>query len=95
MIPAAGTNQRLCAYGALNYRMGQSHYMVHPNKNAQQFAEFLRQLLEANSERCLVLVIDNAGSLRPSNAWNDQSDGYSSTKVEQLLTLSLLLYRLM
>jgi transposase len=34
--------------------------MVHPKKNAQQFAEFLRQLLEANSERRLVLVIDNA-----------------------------------
>ena len=60
IIPAAGTNQRLCIYGALNYRSGQSHYLVHPKKNAQQFVEFLRQLLEANSERRLVLVIDNA-----------------------------------
>ena len=34
--------------------------MAHPKKNAQQFAEFLRQLLEANSERRLVLVLDNA-----------------------------------
>ena len=34
--------------------------MVHPRKNAQQFGEFLRQLLEANSERRLVLVLDNA-----------------------------------
>ena len=34
--------------------------MVHPKKNAKQFAEFLRQLLEANSERSLVLVLDNA-----------------------------------
>lgn len=34
--------------------------MVHPRKNAQQFHEFLRQLLESNSERRLVLVIDNA-----------------------------------
>jgi transposase len=34
--------------------------MVHPRKNSQQFAEFLRQLLEANSERQLVLVLDNA-----------------------------------
>jgi transposase len=34
--------------------------MVHPKKNAQQFHEFLRQLLEANSERRVVLVIDNA-----------------------------------
>lgn len=60
MIPAAGSNRRLCIYGALNYRTGQSHYMVHPKKNAQQFCEFLRQLLEAHSERRLVLVIDNA-----------------------------------
>jgi transposase len=34
--------------------------MVHPKKNAQQFHEFLRHLLEGNSERHLVLVIDNA-----------------------------------
>jgi len=34
--------------------------MVHAKKNAQQFCEFLRQLLEAHSERRLVLVIDNA-----------------------------------
>lgn len=39
---------------------GQVHYMVHPKKNAQQFYEFLLQLMEANSERRLVLVLDNA-----------------------------------
>lgn len=60
VIPAAGVNQRLCVYGAMNYRTGQTHYMVHPKKNAQQFCEFLRNLLEAGSERRLVLVIDNA-----------------------------------
>jgi len=60
IVPAAGVNKRLCCYGALNFRSGQVHYMVHPKKNAQQFGEFLRQLLEANSERRLVLVIDNA-----------------------------------
>jgi transposase len=60
VVPAAGVNQRLCVYGAFNYRTGQSHYLVHPKKNAQQFHEFLWQLLEAQSERRLVLVIDNA-----------------------------------
>ncbi len=60
MIPAAGTNKRLCLYGALNYRTGQSHYMVHPKKNSQQFFEFLRHLIESHSERWLVLVLDNA-----------------------------------
>ena len=59
-VPAAGTNQRLCVYGALNYRTGQSHYMVHPKKNSRQFCEFLRQLLEAHSERRVILVLDNA-----------------------------------
>lgn len=60
MVPAAGSNRRLCIYGAFNYRTGQSHYLVHPRKNAQQFAEFLGQLLEADSQRRLVLVLDNA-----------------------------------
>jgi transposase len=60
IVPAAGVNKRLCCYGALNYRSGQVHSMVHPKKNAQQFHDFLLQLLEANSERRLVLVIDNA-----------------------------------
>lgn len=60
VIPAAGVNQRLCVYGAMNWRSGQSHSMVHPKKNAQQFHEFLRHLPEANTDRRLVLVIDNA-----------------------------------
>lgn len=60
VIPAAGTNQRLCVYGALNYRTGQSHYLVHPKKNSRQFGQFLQQLVEYHSERRLILVIDNA-----------------------------------
>ena len=60
IVPAAGVNQRLCIYGAMNWRTGQTHYLVHPKKNAQQFADFLRQLLEFHSERKLVLVVDNA-----------------------------------
>lgn len=60
VVPAAGVNRRLCVYGAFNYRTGRSHYLVHPKKNAQQYHEFLRQLLEAHSERRVVLVLDNA-----------------------------------
>jgi transposase len=60
VVPAAGANRRLCVYGAFNYRTGRSHYLVHPKKNAQQYREFLWQLLEAHSERRVVLVIDNA-----------------------------------
>ena len=61
LVPAAGTNEKRCIYGAFNYVTGQSHYMVHPRKNGRQFAEFLRQLLLTNSKRFLVLVLDNAG----------------------------------
>jgi transposase len=61
VVPAAGTNEKRCIYGALNYASGQTHYMVHPQKNAMQFAEFLRQLLTSNHKRFLILVLDNAG----------------------------------
>jgi len=60
VVPAAGVNRRLCVCGAFNYRTGQTHYMVHPRKNAQQFREFLRQLLEAHTDRRVVPVADNA-----------------------------------
>lgn len=59
-MPAAGTNRKICIYGALNYRSGQVHYLLHPQKNAAQFTEFLRQLLETNRHRFMVLVLDNA-----------------------------------
>ena len=59
-MPAAGTNKKLCIYGAFNYRTGQAHYLQHPRKNAVQFNEFLRQLLESNRDRLLAIVLDNA-----------------------------------
>jgi len=59
-VPAAGTNQKLCVYGALNFRTGQAHYLVHERKNSIQFNEFLRQLLETQKDRLIVLVLDNA-----------------------------------
>ena len=64
LVPAAGQNRRLCVYGALNYRNGQTHYMVYPKKSARQFLRFLRQLLAANRKRFLVLVLDNASYRR-------------------------------
>ena len=46
----------------MNLRTGQCHYMLHARKNAAQFGEFLRQLLEGAEAdgRRLVLVLDNA-----------------------------------
>ena len=74
IVPAAGANRRLCVYGAFNYRTGQSHYLVHPKKNAEQFHEFLWQLLEAHSERRIVLVIDNASYHRTRRILNLLAD---------------------
>jgi transposase len=60
VVPAAGNNQRLCLYGAFNYKTGRVHYMAHPKKNSRRFSEFLSQFLEANADRFLILVLDNA-----------------------------------
>jgi transposase len=60
VVPAAGNNQRLCLYGAFNYKSGHVHYMSHPNKNSRRFAQFLSQLFLSNSERFMILVLDNA-----------------------------------
>lgn len=60
MVPAAGNNQRLCLYGAFNYKNGQVHYMSHPKKDSKRFAQFLSQLLSHNSERFMISVLDNA-----------------------------------
>jgi transposase len=60
VVPAAGNNQRLCLYGAFNYKTGQVHYMSHPKKNSRRFAQFLSQLLSSDSEHFMVLVLDNA-----------------------------------
>jgi transposase len=60
VVPAAGNNQRLCLYGAFNYKTGRVHYMAHPKKNSRRFSEFLSQFLTANSGRFLILVLDNA-----------------------------------
>ena len=60
MVPAAGNNQRLCLYGAFNYKTGRVHYMSHPKKNSRRFGQFLSQLLRNNADRFLILVLDNA-----------------------------------
>lgn len=59
-VPAAGTNRKICVYGALNYKSGQAHYLTHAQKNAAQFNQFLKRLLEAKHDRFVALVIDNA-----------------------------------
>jgi putative transposase len=59
-IPAAGTNQKLCLYGAINYRTGQVHYMLNSRKNAHRFRQFLDQLLSCHKKHTAILVLDNA-----------------------------------
>lgn len=38
--------------------------MIHPKKNSKRFAQFLSRLLSSNTERFLILVLDNASYLR-------------------------------
>ena len=59
-IPAAGTNQKLCLYGAINYRTGQVNYMVNARKNAHLFRQFLAQLISCQKDHTAILVLDNA-----------------------------------
>lgn len=66
VVPAAGNNQRLCLYGAFDYKSGRVHYMSHPKKDSKRFSQFLSQLLSSNSERFLILVLDNASYHRTS-----------------------------
>lgn len=59
-VPAAGKNQKIAVYGAINFRTGQVHYLLNARKNADTFNVFLKRLLEAKRQRQLVLVLDNA-----------------------------------
>ena len=66
LVPAAGKNHKLCLYGAFNYKRGQVHYETSPKKNADCFAQFLRQLLSSNKNRFLVLSLEDASYHRTS-----------------------------
>jgi putative transposase len=59
-VPAPGTNRKLPAYGALNWRTGRVSYMVGERKRAAEFLGFLSQLAAEYNGRPCLLVLDNA-----------------------------------
>ncbi len=61
-IPAAGTNQKLHLFGALNFATNQVEYQVFAHKTQWQMETFLLQLFtERYPQEYLVVVLDNVG----------------------------------
>lgn len=58
-VPAAGTDQRIAVYGALDYASGQLLWQTAAHKDGQGFAAFLDQIAQAWPAEDLVLVLDN------------------------------------
>lgn len=59
-VPAAGTDQRIAIYGALDYGSGQVLARCAPQKSSAGFADFLAEIAATWPTDHLVLVMDNA-----------------------------------
>ncbi len=59
MVPAAGADQRIAVYGALDYASGRVVWQTAPKKDGAGFAAFLELLAQTWPEEDLVLVLDN------------------------------------
>lgn len=61
-VPAAGDEKKAAVFGAWSFGTDRLSSRISENKNSEEFLAFLSQLLvEQNSERTLILVMDNAG----------------------------------
>ena len=58
-VPAAGEDQRIAVYGALDYASGQVLWQTAAKKDGAGFAAFLEQIGQTWPEDDLVLVLDN------------------------------------
>jgi transposase len=58
-VPAAGQDQRLAVFGALDYASGQVVSAIAEHKNGAGFATFLAEIAQAWPDDHLVLVLDN------------------------------------
>jgi len=76
-VPAAGENERIAVYGALDYASGRVLSRTAASKNGAGFAAFLDQLAQAWPEQTLVLALDNASYHRCAamRAWWANQDG--------------------
>jgi transposase len=76
-VPAAGEDERVAVYGALDYASGRVLSQTAASKDGAGFAAFLAQIAQAWSEQTLVLVLDNASYHRGKamRAWWATQDG--------------------
>jgi transposase len=76
-VPAAGTDQRIAVYGALDYASGQVLWRTAAHKDGVGFAAFLEQIAQTWPEQDLVLVLDNVSYHRSEamRTWWAEQDG--------------------
>jgi hypothetical protein len=76
-VPAAGEDQRIAVYGALDYASGQVLWRTAAHKEGVGFAAFLAQIGQTWPEEDLVLVLDNARYHRAEamRTWWAEQDG--------------------
>jgi transposase len=76
-VSAAGEDERIAIYGALDYASGQVLSQTAASKNGLGFAAFLEQIAQTWPEQILVLVLDNASYHRsaPMRTWWAAQEG--------------------
>jgi transposase len=76
-VPAAGEDERIAVYGALDYASGQVLSQTAASKSSAGFAAFLEQVGQQWPEDDLVLVLDNASYHRSEamRTWWAEQDG--------------------
>ena len=76
-VPAAGADQRIAVYGALDYASGQVLWRTAAHKDGVGFAAFLEQIGQTWPEEDLVLVLDNVSYHRSEamRTWWTEQDG--------------------
>jgi transposase len=76
-VPAAGEDERIAIYGALDYASGQVVSQTAASKNSAGFAAFLEQIRQTWPHDDVVLVLDNASYHRSEamRRWWAAQDG--------------------
>jgi hypothetical protein len=76
-VPAAGEDERIAVYGALDDASGRVAWQTAASKTGAGFAAFLEQVAQLWPDQTLVLVLDNANSHRgvAMRAWWATQDG--------------------
>lgn len=76
-MPAAGEDERIAVYGALDYASGRVLSQTAASKDGSGFAAFLEQIAQTWPDQTLVRVLDNASYHRGKamRTWWAEQDG--------------------